>query len=100
MIFRLSVTGTRGGTLRLYLKRYEPSSGALCRNSISRRIKPASMVFPKPTSSAIKQTHPRHLQGLAQWFQLVGLNVNSCPVRGLKRGASVAVTQFQRRVSR
>ncbi|MXW41340.1 MAG: alpha-D-glucose phosphate-specific phosphoglucomutase, partial [Synechococcus sp. SB0668_bin_15] len=29
MIFRLSGTGTRGATLRLYLERYEPSSGAL-----------------------------------------------------------------------
>ncbi len=27
--FRLSGTGTRGATLRLYLERYEPSSGAL-----------------------------------------------------------------------
>ena len=29
MIFRLSGTGTRGATLRLYLERHEPSSGAL-----------------------------------------------------------------------
>ena len=29
MIFRLSGTGTRGATLRLYLERYEPDSGAL-----------------------------------------------------------------------
>ncbi len=29
MIFRLSGTGTRGATLRLYLERYEPNSGAL-----------------------------------------------------------------------
>ncbi|MDE0646684.1 MAG: alpha-D-glucose phosphate-specific phosphoglucomutase [Cyanobacteria bacterium MAG IRC4_bin_6] len=29
MVFRLSGTGTRGATLRLYLERYEPSSGAL-----------------------------------------------------------------------
>ncbi|KKZ14876.1 MAG: phosphoglucomutase, partial [Candidatus Synechococcus spongiarum 142] len=29
MIFRLSGTGTRGATLRLYLERYEPNTGAL-----------------------------------------------------------------------
>jgi len=29
MIFRLSGTGTRGATLRLYLERYEPNNGAL-----------------------------------------------------------------------
>ncbi len=47
-------------------------------------MSPASIVLPRPTSSAIKQVDPRQLQRLAQRFELVGVEADAGPERRLK----------------
>ncbi len=51
--------------------------GPSCRRSSSRAIRPASIVLPRPTSSAMKRFDARQPERLAQRLELVGVDLDA-----------------------
>ena len=72
-------------------------SRTFLRSSSSRAIRPASIVLPRPTSSAMKRLTRGRRRAFCKRLKLVGVDADAGPEGGLEQVRVGGVTQFHRK---